>query len=905
MRPTTLTLSAFGPYADRVTIPMDRLGSSGLYLITGETGAGKTTIFDAITFALYGEASGEQRSSIMLRSKYANERTPTFVEMEFIDRGKKYRIKRNPEYQRPAKRGSGMTKQPAGAELHLPDGTVISRTREVNQYLIELLGVDRQQFSQIAMIAQGDFLKLLLASTEDRQTIFRNLFKTAAYRELQERIREEAALLRQQTEEGQRRIRQYVDGILYDTDKETAQQWEQAGKGAVSLPVLFDMLSALQDRDQEQDRNLQKQIEAQEQAIASLDRMLGKVQEHLQYAEQRRIAEQERCAAAERLQSRQKTLEQSEREEMKIRRMRQERVSLQAVLPAYRERDLQRKNMEEVQHQIQEKEAEQQEERCAKERLDKTLATLKQEKEDLESTGTAIETLRAEQQALEEQRDRILQWNDEAVRRDRTKVQLEEARNSYQIKKEIACCARERYDRLNAMFLDEQAGLLASQLNDGVPCPVCGSLTHPSPASPSEHAPTAAECKQAREEADAASEDERQASALAGQLQGTLQAQQDALDQNKPEEHPNLEQLVRHMEEQKARMNREQKRVHRLETIRQEIPHLEQEARQKEQHITEGREWIAAKSAVLEQLRSQLERGPREYQTAQEAEKRLSELQEQIDRWDKTIDTARHQVKQAEQDLSRLDGTIRQLDQQKKNAPAADEDALREQRRHLEIEKEKWQKEQQSVRNRLDHNRRAAEQIRTQSAALDQIEQQWHLVQNVSDTVNGQLPGKAKIMLETYVQGALFDRVIRRANLRFLVMTDGQYEMKRRKDPQDRRSRSGLELDVLDHYNGTTRPVHSLSGGESFKASLSLALGLSDEIQSSAGGVHLDTMFVDEGFGSLDETSLSQAVEALASLSDSRRLVGIISHVEALKHRIDRQIVVTKDPVGGSRAEVL
>ena len=200
MRPIQLNISAFGPYAGRVELNLDQLGTSGLYLITGDTGAGKTTIFDAITFALFGEASGNSRETSMLRSKYASPDTPTEVELTFAYGGKIYTVKRNPEYERPAKRGEGMTLQKADGQLIMPDGSVIAKLKDVNQKIKEILGVDRRQFSQIAMIAQGDFLKLLLADTKERQGIFREIFKTGYYQELQDRLKAESGSLGRQCE---------------------------------------------------------------------------------------------------------------------------------------------------------------------------------------------------------------------------------------------------------------------------------------------------------------------------------------------------------------------------------------------------------------------------------------------------------------------------------------------------------------------------------------------------------------------------------------------------------------------------------------------------------------------------------------------------------------------------------
>ena len=473
MRPLNLTMSAFGPYAGRTTVDFSVLGTSGLYLITGDTGAGKTTIFDAITYALYGEASGESRESSMLRSKYAAPETPTFVELTFLNGGKTYTVRRNPEYTRPKTRGTGTTVQKADAELTMPDGRIITKARDVTAAMTDIVGVDREQFARIAMIAQGEFRKLLLAQTDERKAIFRQIFHTGQYQALQNRLKEEAA---------------------------------------------------------------------------ALDRQCGELEAGL-----RQAAGSIRCDAPE-------------------------------TLP-------------------------------------------------------------------------------------------------------------------------------------------------------------------------------------------------DALDTD----------------------------------------------------------------ALLAAL-----------------------------------DTLLH----------------------------ADEAALRTRRDALTVRAEQLQRQISTCDARLEQNRAARTAIDTRRQQHAAVRARWQWVHALAATANGAVPGKEKIMLETYIQTAYFDRILGRANTRLLIMSGGQYELRRCARAGDNRSQTGLELEVIDHYNGTARSVKTLSGGETFAASLSLALGLSDEVQATAGGVQLEAMFVDEGFGSLDSEALQQALAALVGVSGGSRIVGIISHVAELKDRIDRQIIVTKDRSGGSRVQV-
>ena len=283
----------------------------------------------------------------------------------------------------------------------------------------------------------------------------------------------------------------------------------------------------------------------------------------------------------------------------------------------------------------------------------------------------------------------------------------------------------------------------------------------------------------------------------------------------------------------------------------------------------------------------------------------MRQISDRVKAMKEKLDKAEKELADAEKSFAEITGRIQQLQEQLRDRSGTDLEGEEDAKRALSMKKTGISQELKRVNVRIAANRTALENIRNKSRELAGLEKRWSWVRSLANTANGNISGKEKIMLETYVQMRCFDRILVRANTRLMVMTGGQYELVRRQVSENNRSKSGLELDVIDHYNGTRRSVKSLSGGESFKASLSLALGLSDEIQASAGGIRLDTMFVDEGFGSLDEESLQQAVRALAGLADGNRLVGIISHVSELKERIDRQIVVTKDRCNGSRVEIV
>ena len=1191
MRPITLTLSAFGPYAGVTRLDLDQLGENGLYLITGDTGAGKTTLFDAITFALYGEASGDNRSPGMFRSKYAAPETPTYVELEFLCRGKGYTLRRVPEYQRPKLHGTGTTAQKAEASLILPDGTPITKPREVDAAVRDILGLDRNQFMQIAMIAQGDFLKLLLASTEDRKQIFRKIFKTDLYQHLQESLKRESGALSDRCADAQKSVRQYIAGVLFDEESPLAPRLRLAREEKLPMEETTTLIAQVLEEDKARSDGYQKELDRLEetlkaihtrlnqaaqrdqtrQSLAKMEAELLGEEEKQRQAEEALAREQERKPLAQRL-AQQITLleadlpryaqleEETRRRETLTRTLTEQRESLSqgqaeqkrqetALKEAQRELDelknageeslrlLERKKdaasrLEtldayeaqaaqlatlEGKRQLLEARLEQRQEEaaqaeCLRQRAAllhsqlpgyDALAQKQQQLLALERQLTGQEQDLAQRKSLEEtlhsqaasesrelealadvpaRREQLLAARAEAQRQlrlmgslenqlgdlDKATALLEQGQTDYRTSAQKAEEASQRFFRYNAAFLAEQAGILAQELQDGVPCRVCGALHHPSPARKSENAPTEAQLNQARQQSDEAQERMRRVSeicaarkaqkeallsqllsgarelglpqeepALRSQLPQLRQRIQENL-QNMDGQLNSLDKSLGHKQELEIRLPALQKK---LTALTGEIAQLEatlsagnaqresltrqvreqaallpygsrQEAQQEAERcqsrakqlldaleetrnaLEEARQdWAGAKSVLdqtarrlsalcaleekgeelakqakalapvlrkeLSQLEAslgaagqKLERKKRleaalpgqqqalRVQTAQNSalenriasdEASLSALGQQVHDLAQTL--AYGSEKEARQALSqrqaeqsamitaleqaerenrthseaviRIRATAQQLRQQLEAAPEIDAEAEKTAQAEALVRRQAVQREKQRCDGRLAANAPALQSIRQRQTELVALEARYSWVRALSNTANGNLPGKEKVMLETYVQMTYFDQILQRANLRLGVMTDGQYELKRRTEAENNRSQSGLELDVIDHYNGSRRSVKTLSGGESFLASLALALGLSDVIQSSAGGVRLDTMFVDEGFGSLDEEALNQAMKALVSLTQGNRLVGIISHVGELKTRIDRQILVTKDHSGGSTAKII
>lgn len=921
MRPLKLTLSAFGPYAEQTVLELDRLGKRGLYLITGDTGAGKTSIFDAITFALFGEASGEARTPAMLRSKYAAPDTPTFVVLDFACRGNIYRIRRNPEYERPAKRGGGVTRESANVELTLPDGRVIDKNRDVAAAVRDILGMDRAQFSRVAMLAQGEFRKLLLARTDERQEIFRQLFHTGRYQALQEALKERAAALSRRREEVRRALSQALSQASCPPEDPLEAELEKSKNGLLPCVEMTDMLEALLRRDEDNQAAAQSQLDWVERELEQVNQALGQ-------AEQLARAQAELTAVMDRLSRRRAELEMLERdwsarqaEEPLREELASQAAAARAELPRYDRLEQEHTVLKTAQNALKSQQARLQSAQAARDAARTLCDALSAEAEGLKDAAVELEQAAAREKELDGEKTALGELS--RLLRDAQALEREaaEARADYLHADELSQARLEEHQRLNHAFLDAQAGILAQDLREGRPCPVCGALSHPSPAYLTVEAPTQAKLNAAKDAAAKAQADAEKRSVRAGELNGRLNAAQTqlmqsasallgecpahALPEKLAQQKAALGKRAASLDDERRKAESRRKRQLDLETL---LPQTQEALQRAEETLGAARTRLAAlESEMAQRVRSADELAKTlAYAGKEEAQAALNALEGRLDALRRAAEDARTSLAKGREEAVALERTAAALEGHLSGVPEPNPEGQRKAKLALEGPKRELTARLTDLHARTQRNRDALDQVRHLGAELEELDRQWGWVCALANTANGTLGGgKEKLMLEIYVQTACFDRILARANAQFMVMSGGQYELSRRAGSGDLRTQSGLELDVIDHSNGARRWVQTLSGGESFLASLALALGLSDEIQCSSGGVRLDTLFVDEGFGSLDDEALEQAFRALYSLTQGDRLVGLISHVSGLKERIDRQIVVTKVHTGGSSASIV
>lgn len=918
MRPLKITMSAFGPYAGEVTLDMQKLGKSGIYLITGDTGAGKTTVFDAISYALYGEASGNYRENTTLRSKYASADTPTFVELEFEYNNEIYKINRNPEYPRPNKRGEGFTKQSANAELVMPDGSVTTKIKEVSAKVEEIIGINKNQFSQIAMIAQGDFRKLLNCETNERSKIFRKIFKTEPYHNIEIKLSSLFNELKRNREKEKNGIEQYINQLKCNKNDTLSLELERAKSGDVLIEDVIKLAGEIINKDTLEYTKTQKNIE-------SINEEIEKINSNIKLYENQEATKKAYAKASAKL------------EELKTKRNECEKAYKSAEAQREKLDDLTRKinlinskmpkydELKSLENSINERtqsfeksnnllKLKQQEITSLEKEIDEKSKAL----EEVKGADLLVQKLTAQKEEINKKAEALKELKTEI---DRCKTEQKNLKNAQSFAKfaldEYSALENE-YNQIYIAFFNEQAGIIADELKDGEPCPVCGSTSHPNLARKSENAPSQADVesaqnlvKKAQEKADKARDTASALKSRVDEISANVKSAAKKLfgtDDNVFDDYnSNIKALKKEYDCTLALLKTANEKLNLYKKLDKEIPKIQEKQKSLSDEISTLNTQKASDEAFISEntkrvtsIKSELD-----FESADLAKDKLKEYTSLSSDIKNTIEKSKNDFDDIKSKYDTQKGTKASLENALKEFKEIDLASLNEKSLKLNEYKKDVDKTAKSLYSRIESNKLLVDNISEKRDILKGYDDKYVWLKALSETANGDISGKEKITLETFVQMTYFDSIIRKANIRLLTMSDGQYELVRRSDAETLKKNEGLALDVIDHFNASSRSVSTLSGGESFMASLCLALGLSDEIQSSNGGIKLDTMFVDEGFGSLDGEALDRALSALTSLSQGNRLVGIISHVDALRDRIDNKIVITKDRTIGSNAQII
>ena len=1046
MKPSKLIISAFGPYAGRVPeIDFTKFEEKGLFLISGDTGAGKTTIFDAICFALYGTTSGSYRDTKNLRSEYASDTAESYVDFYFSHQGKNYHIWRQPSYERKKQRGTGVITEKEKAVFYEEGKAPVEGLTQVNLAVKDLLHIDEKQFKQIAMIAQGEFRDLLNAKTEQRTEILRTIFLTDGYKNIEYRLKDRmdaSYAIRRKTEDS---IVQYFGDVsasktdvlseelteLKDRARESGSAW--------NLEELLELLGRLIQSDQEKLEVEKERLEQAECILRSKQEALATAQTNNEFIDRLLYLQKERAELTTRgqkikdatdLLDRQKTatrevhpvylawkskadaviytekeIENKKQSLLAAEKTAQEAAEQSALAEEKRGRaeELQKKidkiNAEEQKYQQREQLKEkvaaltndqkilaEKETSCdiAEKKLEESIQNLKETVAELKNRPTEMQEIRNQGEKLEELAENIRVILEERVS-DRTAGKRKLAE-----KQQVFLKAREKYEAIREKRMEAErilencrAGILAKDLEEGQKCPVCGSVHHPELASLPERFITEEELEKyesrestLQEQKDQANTEAEKAKTALEVLEKQLQVDgMTCLRRAGTEHHPEIESLdellVCLQEAYKTLLYEKKANQERLLILQANCMVLKKaekdlaKAEEESKRLADDRKTLTIRkqeteSSLIEAKTMFSSLSELSFDTWKEAEKVCTDFADEVQQIGTHIQQALQAQKAADEKVTALQASLetlaRTLGAQKEDevkAKAALESVLEKQKfqsveellpfvvteaalkktedqitdyrqavatnqtQLSQAEKdaegrqpvdaqalsEMCMLQEQTVktcreavnmiRNRIANNSEKQTNILSQRSTFEKASKEYSIFRRLYTLVKG-TTGNGKITLEQYIQAAGFDGIIAAANRRLLPMSGGQYELYRQRDSIGKKINSFLDLEVLDNYTGHRRPVGNLSGGESFKASLSLALGLSDTVSSNLGGIQMDALFVDEGFGTLDRKSMEDAMDALINLSGTNKLVGIISHREELKENIPQQIKVKK-----------
>ena len=1051
MKPIKLIMSAFGPYAAEMpAIDFTRFENKGLFLISGDTGAGKTTVFDAICYALYGETSGKYRDTKNLRSEYAKESTETYVDFYFSHQGKEYHVRRRPEYERKKQRGSGVTTIKENAVLYSGDSAPIEGKTQVNEAIKELLHIDEKQFKQIAMIAQGEFWALLNAKTDDRTKILRTIFRTGGYNNIEYRLKDRMDASYKQKARTEDSIVQYFKDVTIDAGDELAEaltdlqnRAERSGS-AWNIEEIIEILNAITESDKKRLKNAEAELETAEKAYEISKGSLATAETNNGF-----------IARLEVLKNKEKELEEKKKEtDEKEAVLTRQKLASREINPVFLSWKEKERSVAGVEKQINEKNesvkkaAEDSEQaaiaseeakknKAEADKLQKFVNLIEEEKDkylqrdelkgEIERLKVIADGFSEEERGIEE-REKILRDKIGTLREtvkdlkdipeklistkaigekyhdllktvdsiiDSRIPEMESRRKALEDKQrdyEKAFDAYEKanHDRIEAeRILDDcRAGMLAAGLKEGRKCPVCGSVHHPEPAKIPEEAVTEEEFKKLKDKEDRLQQEKSDANTAAVSARSALvsyeeQLRADMIDslENKLIDitagNEDTDELVKRIKEaqvvvkEKIKENtglqneliRDNKTLLKAEKDLEDAQGKETDllTRDKEEFANRKQDTIttkAEKEAVLKTLsglsfdswenavtekdkaeksqndiiehielsetakkkadevltaeRSALETLKKTLAKEKEDEKiKKQELENALkkNKFDSVEDMlgsvlTESEITEADQEINNYKQEVitnkKQLQDAQKDAEGREVIDVISLKEKCDLQQEEVDKKRDAVntiKNRLKGNEDRLVKIASQEKELEAARKENGICTRLYNLVKG-TTGNGKITLEQYIQAAGFDGIIAAANRRLLPMSDGQYELYRQEDSLGKRSNTFLDLEVLDNSTGHRRPVGNLSGGESFKASLSLALGLSDTVSLNLGGIQMDALFVDEGFGTLDRRSIESAMDILVNLSGKSKLVGIISHREELMENIPQQIRVKKTKDG-------
>lgn len=908
MLPIKLTMAGFCSYMDTTVINFEDLGESGVYLITGDTGAGKTTIFDAISYALYGEANGDDREVKMLRNQAATPDTPTFVELEFKNKGKTYTIKRNPEYVRNKQKGSGTAIQKASVTLTMPDKiTCYIKEKEVKDEIINILGIDKNQFSQIAMIPQGEFQRLIKAETKDRLEIFRRIFNTGKYQELQKKLSENTKELSNQISNITNNIDENISALsLYDN---------QILSSTLTLEEKILKIQEIIELDKEYEQNHNQKHKDLTNQSTNISQELGQLKEQAKAFESLKQSTNKKIQLEKDLLDLEKLLKVEQDKEPTRELTKISIKKAETDMPKY-EKLQETKNslINEISTKTNNINSLDKHQKDL-DIITKSLDTKKQQCQDLKNTPIDLNNAKTKLEKLSQKQNSIMECFTlitifEKIDPTLETSALDKLKANYND-------INVKYEQVFNSYINSQAGFLAMDLKENSPCLVCGSTTHPKKAVLEKSASTEEDVnniKAKREKAELAvlnqSKKVQEIISDISSKENEIRKTASKILLNEFDDFTNINIIKDTLTLEKSNLDSDisnvnsniinfNKLVETFNNLEIDIPKIEIDIKTFIDNISSLKNRISINETEIKNYEKViLEIGELDFDSLQKAQEHLTNLNNQLQGLENALKNAIDDLGDKKLEINSVIGEITSSEKLLENVDTNVN--------LIEIHKNKSDKLQEikdelnnineiikGIGIKIVNNSNVLNNINIYKKNMAIAKTKYDNIYPLSVAVNG------KTKLETYVQMTFFDIIISKANLRYFEMSNGRYKLIRQKPPLKSQGQTGLDLEVIDFSNNKQRSVKSLSGGESFMASISLALGLSDVIQSNAGGIELGSLFIDEGFGTLDIDTLRCAIKILQKLSENGKIIGMISHVDDLKERIDKQIIVKKSTLDG------
>ncbi|MBF4258230.1 SMC family ATPase [Vibrio anguillarum] len=999
MRPIQLTLQAFGPFAHKEVVDFTALGASPLFLINGPTGAGKSSLLDAICYALYGETTGSERTGDQMRCDYADPHTLTEISYQFELGGRIYQVDRSPDQEVPKKRGEGSTKKSHAASLfEWVDGEMkllANKPNPVGKAMVELIGLDVKQFRQVMVIPQGKFRELLTANSKEREQIFGQLFQTHIYSQIERALFEKAAGIRKAKEEFDHQIKGALDVVNATSEShletciaELSPQLTAAHAAYLDAQQKFDAASSEQKAAQTLAKQFQEQrqlvqlkadhdaqssvidaVKAQRHQALQATRLdspyyeLQSSQRQLEAANQARVEKEQALTQSQQQWQQAKAAQEDAAEKVKIvPNLMQQIYDLNLIKTKLVEREHHQKSLQQALREVELATQNRHNLRTAVEQFEQQIMLKRQECERVSQQLAELKGQRLELETIKQQIDRLLKLQQLEQRLATEQAALSYSQQQFDLAQHATLEAKQQADKLELIWHTNQAAELARTLEQGDECPVCGSCDHPKLARYAGETVTKAQVQQARAiqqnklatEQETLKQQQQRATqyarleqemaslreSLSGNTQSLVQLQQAQSDLEHSIAHLeslNPEQLAQQLAKlelqlAQAKQNAETQQ-HKVEqatltvakeqtevsALSQGIPESYQDSLHLHQSLTQLELQLANLNRLDAETKARFNQANADFSGAKAAlaaavEHQIhwqnaftqSQLQWHSALIESQFDDTEHylQARLSSQQIEQLEKQIKQFDERSTTLNAQlqtlaselsekSEPNLAEYASAVEATAALQQSaldQWSTLRSKMDALTSVKEKIAILHIKNEALEQEYQVFGTLSDIANGKTG--AKVSLHRFVLGVLLDDVLIQASMRLQIMSKGRYLLKRKEDRAKGNVGSGLDLMVEDGYTGKWRDVATLSGGESFMAALSLALGLSDVVQSYSGGIKLDTLFIDEGFGSLDPESLDLAIQTLVDLQQGGRTIGIISHVSELKEQIALRIDV-------------